>query len=169
MIKLLLVIVFVILFWPSIIFARTTPEDIYQEKRTVYEEQLNKIDDVQTKEKIIKADKLLNEINQTVCSRFDSDIAKITAILEELKRREDVTETLVAYGQGNGALDNAAYWVNYAAEAIAYQKIQDYTPQINPSNPAAGITTSQTNLRSSLVGLQQKIIKAKAEIKKALR
>lgn len=88
--------------------------------------------------------------------------------MEEAKRREGVTETVVAFGQGDTPLDNAAYWVNYAQEAIAYQKIQDYTPQVNSSDPSAGISNSQANLRSSLVGLQQKIIKAKNEVKKAL-
>lgn len=154
---------------PFVSYARTTPEDIYQEKRAVFETQLSKISDSRTKEKIIKADKMLGEINQKVCERFDEDIAKITAILEEIKRRKGVTETVVAFGQGDTPLDSAAYWVNYAQEAIAYQKIQDYTPQINPSDFSSGIAASQANLKSSLIGLQQKIIKAKNEVKKTLK
>ncbi len=160
---------FIIIFWPSIAFARITPEDIYQEKRAAFEDQLNKILDPLKKEKIRQADSLLNKVNQEVCSRFDEDIAKITAILEEVKRREGVTETVVAFGQGDTSLDNAAYWVNYAQEAIAYQKIQDYTPQVVQSNLSAGIKNSQSNLRSNLTALQQKIIKAKNEVKRALK
>lgn len=136
---------------------------------TPLESQLNKISDPVKKEKVIKADKMLNEINQKLCQRFDEDIAKITAILEEIKRREGVTETVIAYGQSDTQLEMAAYWVNYAAEAVAFQKIQDYTPQITESNEAGAISISSSNLRSSLNTLQQKIIRAKNEVRKAIK
>lgn len=165
---LFILLLIVVLSSPMSASARITPEDIYKERRAQFEIQLSKISDPAKKDIVIKADKMLNEINQKVCERFDEDVTKMAAILEELKRRAGVTETVVAFGQGDTTLDKAAYWVNYAQEAVAFQKIQDYTPQIG-SDPSIGIANSQANLRSSLVGLQQKIIRAKNEVKKALK
>lgn len=150
------------------IFARITPEDIYQQTRANFESNLSKIQDPQRKQLVITADQQLVSVNQSVCSRFQIDLDKMAAILEELKSRQNVTKTTVAYGQGSTQLDTAAYSLNYAAEALAYQKIQDYTPSINGTNLAGAINNSSANLKSNLGVLQNKILKAKQEVKKAI-
>lgn len=151
--------------------ARVTPNDIYQEKRTAYESQLSKITDPTKRTKVVEGEKLLKQINLTVCSRFDDDIAKLTAILEEIKVRtnSEGAATTVAYGEGDSQLDSAAYWLNFAQEAVAYQKSQDYTPAINGDSSIPGALTSSMNrLSGDLGGLRGKILKAKVEMLKVV-
>lgn len=157
-----------VIFLPVTTYARVTPNDIYQESRQQFESQLAKISDPVKREKVKQADQTLYDINQKVSNRFDSDVAKLAAILEELKSRKNVTKTVVAFGQGDTPLDNAAYWVNYAAEAVAFQKIQSYTPQINGNDISGPINSSKNGLKGNLGVLAGKILKAKGEVQKAI-
>lgn len=150
------------------VLARVTPNDIYQQTRADFTANLSKISDPVKRQLVVQADETLKDINQRVCNRWENDLNKMAAILDEEKSRQKVTKTIVAYGQGNTPLDDAAYYLNYAAEALAYQKSQDYTPYISNSNLAAAINNSSANLRSSLAVLQSKILRAKAEVKKAI-
>lgn len=160
-------VVLVILFLPDGVFARTTPNDLYQVRREQFTNNLNKISDPKLKQTVEQFDTKLNEVNQNVCNKFDLDIQKLSAILEEEKARQKTTETIVAYGRGETPMDNAAYYLNYAAEAIAYQRSQDYTPQIG-NNPKAGLSSSLSNLKSDLRITQTKVLRAKSELKKTL-
>lgn len=172
--KKIFIIVFSLLIFtvPSITLARRTSiDDQYQAKRSAYQEQLKKLSP-ENQEKVKKADKLLVETNQKVLSRFDEDMAKMTAALEEYKRRQNLEGegTKVAYGQGESQLDQAAYWLNYAAEAVAYQKIADYTPQISGDSSVNGAINAQiADLKADLIGLKGKILKAKGELLKIVR
>lgn len=163
-----IILIFLFFLLPATVFARVTPNDIYQQNRAAFEAQLNKISDPSKKDKVTQADQMLYDINQAVCARFDQDLTNLSAILEELKRRNGVTETVVAFGQGDTQIDTAAYWLNYAAEAVAYQKIQDYTPTLNLSNLGGSITNSLNELKGDLGVLKNKILRAKAEVKKAV-
>lgn len=158
----------VLLLLPQTVYARVTPNDIYQQKRAAFEAQLNKISDAGKRDNVKQADQLLYDINQRVCAKFDEDLNKLSVILEELKRRNGVTETVVAFGQGDTQLDSAAYWLNYAAEAVAYQKIQDYTPTLNLSNLSGSFTIEINSLKGDLGVLKNKILRAKSEVKKAI-
>lgn len=91
-----------------------------------------------------------DEINQKVCNRFEDDIVKLAAIMEEVRSRRGITETRVAFGGSNTPIKSADYWINYAAEAIAYQRVQKYS--------------SKENLKSSLEVLKGKVIKAKTQV-----
>ncbi|OGE44355.1 hypothetical protein A3B45_03695 [Candidatus Daviesbacteria bacterium RIFCSPLOWO2_01_FULL_39_12] len=165
--KLSLILIFLLVL-PSVVSARVTPNDYYQQSRANFESQLSKISDVGKRDKVKQADQLLYDINQKVCSRFDEDLNKLSVILEELKRRNGVTETVVAFGQGDTQLDTAAYWLNYAAEAVAYQKIQDYTPSLNLSSLSGSFTIQINSLKGDLGVLKNKILRAKSEVKKAV-
>lgn len=96
----------------------------------------------------------LDQINQNVCSRFEGDMVKLAAIMEELRRRKGITETRVAFGGVDTQIKSADYWITSAAEAIAYQRAQKYS--------------SQSQLRNSLEVLRNKILNAKKEVRKAL-
>lgn len=96
----------------------------------------------------------LYQINQKVCSRFEADVVKMAAIMEELKRRKGILETRVAFGRVDTPIKNADYWVTYTAEAIAYQRAQKYS--------------SKNELRNSLEILKNKILQAKGEVRKVL-
>lgn len=88
-----------------------------------------------------------DEINQRVCNRFEEDINRLAAIMEEVKFRKGILETTVAFGE-------ADYWITFAAEAIAFQRAQSYS--------------SKSELRSSLIVLRNKLVKAKIEVEKVL-
>ena len=156
-------------FFPTIAFARVTPSDIHKDKVEVFEAILAKIPDANKRAQVEKADQMLYDINQLICSKFDGEVAKLTGILEELKSRAGVNETVVAYGQGDTPLDSAAYWVNWAQEAVAYQKIADYTPLISATNFINPLISEQAQLKADLRGLAGKIIKAKGEVAKAIK
>ncbi len=82
------------------------------------------------------------------------DAARLAAIMEELRSREGITETRVAFGGVDNQIESADYAITYAAEAIAYQRAQKYS--------------SVGQLRSSSGVLRGKILKAKNEVGKAL-
>lgn len=166
--RLLLPFFLLALVLPATALARVTPDDIYQSKRTAFEASLTKISDPVKREAIRQADGMLNQVNQTVSGRFDVDLAKLSAILEEEKSRQKVTKTVVAYGRGSTPLDAAAYYLNYAEEAVAYQKSRDYTPQIYGNNLSGAVAASINNLQADLQTLQGKVLRAKTEIKKAV-
>lgn len=164
-----LLFLLVFIFIPTTIFARYTPEDTHQEKRNVFESSLSKIQDISKKEKVKSADKILIVINQTACDRFEEDVNKLAAIMDELRNRQNVTETRVAFGGVDTPIEQADYWVNFAAEAIAYQRIQDYTPIIDSETGLPGaITSSMNSLKGDLLSLSNKVIRAKTQVKKAL-
>lgn len=96
----------------------------------------------------------LDEINQKVSDRFEEDVVKLAAIMEELRRRKGITETRVAFGGVDTQIKSADYWVTFTAEALAYQKAQKYS--------------SKNELKSSLEILRNKIFKAKEEVRIAL-
>lgn len=96
----------------------------------------------------------LDQVNQKVCDRFEGDISKLAAIMEEVRRRKGVTETRVAFGGVDTPIKNADYQVTFVAEALAYQRAQKYS--------------SKSQLQNSLEVLKNKILRAKGEVKKVL-
>lgn len=164
----LLIMVLTNIYLPVSIKAKVTPDDLYQSKRANFKNQLLKIPDPAKRQLLIQADQTLYNINQIVCNRFATEINKMAAILEEEKTRLGVTQTVVAYGQGDTLLDSAAYSLNYAAEALAFQKAQDYTPDLQGTNLPQAVNNSAANLKGKLKTLQNKILQAKTAINKAL-
>lgn len=96
----------------------------------------------------------LYQINQKVCDRFEEDVSRLAAIMEEVRARKGIQETRVAFGNVDTQIKSADYWITYAAEAIAFQRAQKYS--------------GKSDLRYSLETLKGKILKAKGEVKKAL-
>lgn len=100
------------------------------------------------------ANPALDEVNQKVCNRFEDDLSKMAAIMEELRARKGITETRVAFGGIDTPIKNADYQITYAAEAIAFQRAQKYS--------------SKNELKYSLEIVKNKILRAKNEVGKAL-
>lgn len=96
----------------------------------------------------------LDQVNQKVCSRFEEDILKLAAIMEELRRRKGIVETRVAFGGIDDQIKSADYWITYAAEAIAYHRAQKFS--------------SKGELKYSLEVLKGKVLKGKGEVGKAI-
>ncbi len=161
------IILILFLLFPTTVFARTDPNAVYQETRSQFENNLARISDPHKKELVAKADQLLGDLNQSECQKFDNDINKMAAILDEEKRRQNVNKATAAFGGLNTPLDSAEYYLTYAEEAVAYQKIQDYTPQIS-GNLQSGVSGSINNLESDLNTTQTKVMTAKLKIQQAL-
>ncbi|MBI2019422.1 hypothetical protein HYS95_01995 [Candidatus Daviesbacteria bacterium] len=102
----------------------------------------------------VSAANSLDNVNQKVSDRFEADVVKLAAIMEELRRRKGITETRVAFGGVDTQIKSADYSITSAAEAVAYQRAQKFS--------------SQNQLKNSLLGLRNKILKAKGEVIKAL-
>lgn len=96
----------------------------------------------------------LDEINQKVCNRFEEDVSRLAAIMEEVRNRAGIKETRVAFGGIDDQIKSADYQITFAAEAIAFQRAQKYS--------------SKNQLRSSLEVLRGKVLRAKNEVGKAL-
>lgn len=96
----------------------------------------------------------LYQSNQKVCDRFEGDILKLAAIMEELRRRKGISETRVAFGGVDTKIESADYQITYVAEALAFQRAKK--------------NTSKAQLKNSLEVLKNKILKAKTEVGKAL-
>lgn len=96
----------------------------------------------------------LDSVNQHICDRWEEDLNKMASIMEEVKGRKGIKETRVAYGGIDTPIKSADYWVTYAAEALAYQRAQKFS--------------NNGQLKYSLEGLRQKILKAKYEVGKVI-
>ncbi len=97
----------------------------------------------------------LDAINQRVCDRLENDTSRLAAIMTEFKARQGITETRVAYGGSDTPIKQADYWVNYAAEAIAYERAQKFS--------------GAASLRSNLQVLAGKVLKAKQAVGVAIQ
>ena len=97
----------------------------------------------------------LDSVNQKVCDRFEEDTARLAAIMDELRDRKGITETRVAFGGSDTQIKQADYWINFAAEAIAFQRSKK--------------NDSQATLKSQLQTLAGKVIRAKNEVGGALQ
>ena len=95
-----------------------------------------------------------SQINQKVCDKFEEDVSKMAAIMDQLKDRKGIKETRVAFGGSDTPIKQADYWVNFAAEAIAFQRVQKYS--------------SKNELRLNLEVLKKKLLQAKSEVRKVL-
>ncbi|MFH1566032.1 MAG: hypothetical protein ABIB98_02415, partial [bacterium] len=69
----------------------------------------------------------LDQVNQKVCDRFEGDVIKLAAIMEELRRRKGILETRVAFGGVDTQIKSADYQITYAAEALSFQRAQKYS------------------------------------------
>lgn len=96
----------------------------------------------------------LDQINQKVCDRFEEDTSRLAGIMDEVRRRKGITETRVAFGGVDTSVKAADYQITYAAEAIAYQRAQNYS--------------NVGSLKYSLQVLAGKVLKAKGEVGKVI-
>ena len=158
-------------FFQMPVFARTTPNDTYQAKREMFYLSLDFIKDSSKKDTVIQVDKQLVETNQQISLRFEEDVNKLAAIMQEIKARMKIEDqpTVVAFGTAANQIEAADYSVNFAAEAVAFQKIQDYTPVITTeSNLSGPISSSVNRMKADFSVLRGKVLRAKSEVSKVL-
>lgn len=96
----------------------------------------------------------MDTINRLVCDRFEEDLNKLAAIMEEVRARKGITETRVAFGGIDTPIKSADYWITYGAEALSYQRSKKYS--------------AKGELKYSLEVLKDKVLRAKTEVGKAI-
>ena len=104
----------------------------------------------------------LNQINQKNCDRFEENVLRMAAIMEEVRSRKGITETRVAFGGSDTPIKSADYYVNFAAEAIAFQRVQSF------DSLRLEKSTGLFSLRTSLETLKNKILTAKNAVGRTL-
>lgn len=128
--KLLSIIVFsflLILNLPQV-FARTTPEDIYNERLSVYESKRQTYT-LENQKKLDQFEAEITNLNSLITSELESNTLRQGEILDEYIRRNDiptVPETDGIRRNLSDPVENARYWITYAHEAIAFQAAKKY-------------------------------------------
>lgn len=109
-------------------FARTTPEDIYNEKRAVYETKRQTYS-LENQKKLDQFEGEIKNLNALITSELESNTLRQGEILDEYIRRNNiptVPETDGIRRNLSDPVENARYWITYAHEAIAFQAAKSY-------------------------------------------
>lgn len=123
---LLLLLLFVLL--TPAAFARTTPEDIYNEKLAAYETKRQTYSLENQKKLDLYQDEIKN-LNAFITRELENNTLRQGEILDEYIRRNDiptVPETDGIRRNLDDPVENARYWITYAHEAIAFQAAKNY-------------------------------------------
>lgn len=131
MLKLVLVPLFLLFtllssFFPAL--ARTTPEDIYNEKLALYETKRQTYSLENQKKLDLYQDEIKN-LNAFITTELENNTLLQGEILNEYIRRNDiptVPETDGIKRNLQDPVENARYWITYAHEAIAFAAAKNY-------------------------------------------
>jgi hypothetical protein len=150
MFKLLpILLAFLILILPQLTQARTTPEDIVNEKRATFNLSVKNYSP-QSKEKLESWEKKVAEANKEKTDILDENMIRQALILEEYARRNP-----------NKNIENARYWLTYAHEAVAFQAAKIYIFNLSTEkNINSDIISTISILQSELNTLRGKVIKS---------
>lgn len=135
---LILIVVIVNLFTTQLILARTTPEDIVNSKREVYQKRVQNYSS-KHQQRLQELSDQIKRLNSQVTAEQEVNIANQGAILDEYVTR---TKT-----ENSPAVEKARYWLTYAHEAIAYQAAKIYIYDLTTES---SIKKDVLNLISSL-------------------
>lgn len=134
------VLILVMSFWPSQVFARVTPEDIVNSKREAYESVVKNYSfDHKQKLKIL-SDKIV-EINKKRTDELEQIMVSQAGILDEYVTRFG--------GKNSSGIEKARYQITFAHEAVAYQAAKIYTFTLNREG---NIKSDALNLISLFAG-----------------
>lgn len=125
-----LLIIFLISFFllPITIFARTTPEDIYNEKRQAYETRRQTYS-LENQKKLDQYEQEIKALNAFITQELENNTLRQGEILNEYILRNNiptVPETDGIRRNLSNPVENARYWITYAHEAIAFQAAKNY-------------------------------------------
>lgn len=110
------------------VFARTTPEDIYNANREVYEKKRQTYS-LENQKKLDNYEDEIGRLNAFITAELEQDTLAQGEILDEYIRRNNiptVPETDGIHRDLADPVENARYWITYAHEAIAYQAAKKY-------------------------------------------
>lgn len=109
--------------------ARTTPEDIYNEKRQAYETKRQTYS-LENQKKLDLYEAEIKNLNKFITHELENNTLRQGEILNEYILRNDiptVPETDGIKRNLSDPVENARYWITYAHEAIAFQAAKNYT------------------------------------------
>lgn len=131
MLKTVLLILLFLFSLPSSLFpafARTTPEDIYNEKRQAYEDKRQTYS-LENQKKLDQYEKEIKNLNAFITQELEVNTLRQGEILDEYIRRNNIPTVPETDGIARNLSDpveNARYWITYAHEAIAFQAAKNY-------------------------------------------
>lgn len=149
-------------------FARTTPEDILNERRQSYNTQFSKYSPDNQKKLAAFEQKVAN-LNKQQTDELEQRMVRQGEILNEYVFRKGINERQADGISRNlsDPIENARYWLTYAHEAVAYQAAKTYIFSLSGESAIKGSITSQINqlqsdmnILSGKVDKSQKIIEA---------
>ena len=123
----LFLILLLIIFIPQT-FARTTPEDIYNEKRQAYESRRQTYS-LENQKKLDQFEQEIKNLNAVITRELENNTLRQGEILNEYILRNNiptVPETDGIKRNLDDPVENARYWITYAHEAIAFQAAKNY-------------------------------------------
>ncbi len=123
----LLLLLLLVISTPAV-YARITPEDIYNEKRQAYESKRQTYS-LENQKKLDAYEKEIKSLNSFITSELENNTLRQGEILDEYIIRNNiptVPETDGIKRNLDDPVENARYWITYAHEAIAFQAAKNY-------------------------------------------
>lgn len=170
------VLVFLFLFtlsstlFPAI--ARTTPEDIYNEKLQAYESKRQTYS-LENQKKLDAYQDEIKALNAFITTELENNTLRQGEILNEYVIRNNiptVPETDGIHRDLDDPVENARYWITYAHEAIAFQAAKNYLFSLTgESNINRDIVLQIQSLQSDTGILKGKVEKSKQALIKLLQ
>lgn len=156
-----LIFVCLILISPPLTYARTTPEDILNAKKEVYNQRVRNYSPTH-QQQLTDLNTKINLINQQITQDLEQRVERQGNILIEYLRRHGKLndETNVAR-PGSDPIQNAQYYLTYAHEAVAYQAAKVYVFDLtSEANIKRDSTNLISNLQSDISVLNSKVLRS---------
>lgn len=155
--------IFIATYHTTLVEARVTPDDIYNEAKATHDQRLSTYTPA-TQQKIKTLEQALADTNKKQTDQLELIMERQGQILDEYMRREGRTYR-VADGINRNLTDpveNANYWITYAHEAVAYQASQKYMPTLgSEANWKGNMLNEVANLQSDINVLKGKVEKSR--------
>lgn len=167
---LFLTIVLIIILQSSILnpaFARTTPEDIANQRREEYNAKIKNYSPA-GKQKLEEFSKKIDALNKAQSNTLEALMLRQGQILDEYIIRNNIDLPVETDGihRRDNPVEETRYWVTYAHEAVAYQAAKIYFINVTGENNInRDIINTISALQSDMGVLKGKVIKSQGVLK----
>ncbi|MDO8570060.1 MAG: hypothetical protein Q7R97_00555 [Candidatus Daviesbacteria bacterium] len=165
---LILILFFLLISFPSLVFARVTPEDIVQEKRATYEQKVKNYSAL-NQQKLEKLAKDIALVNKKRTDELENIMIAQGNILDEYETRSAGPSGSLRINKNSEAIKNARYWITYAHEAVAYQAAKIYifnlSAEQNINNDAVSLINQ---MAGELNSSRTKVINSQKTLEKTI-
>lgn len=155
------VLLCLILISPPLTYARTTPEDILNAKKEVYNQRVQNYSPAH-QQQLADLNTKINLINQQITQDLERRVERQGDILiEYLRRHNRLNDSTNVARPGADPIQNAQYYLTYAHEAVAYQAAKVYVFDLtNETNIKRDSTNLINNLQSDISVLNSKVLRS---------